>query len=207
MRWRRTRGPALSLVALGALLAGCGTEVAGGGGDGAEGAGAGAPAAVSPGPTPTEITVPSTECPASGARVTPDVIDAAMGLRAGTIRLTNCGTEPYTVEGHPELILVGDDGVETLDIAVQHDTAEITASLNGFDEPPRPVTLEPGEAAWATIAWRNTTDLSGPPVDARFVDVIPAPGEDAQRIMPDGGIDLGTTGRLAVSPWTAFDRG
>ncbi|GAB2910689.1 DUF4232 domain-containing protein [Streptomyces mayteni] len=205
MRWTKTRRPVLALAAVGALTAGCGTATAARD-DGTGGAGA-APAVVSPSPTAPTVTPPSTECPESGARVTPGLIDAAMGLRAGTIVLDNCGTEPYTVEGYPELTLVDDDGVEPLPIEIQHDTTDITASLNGFDEPPRPVTLEPGESAWAAITWRNTADIGGSSLDARFVDVVPAPGEETQRITPDGGIDLGTTGRLAVSPWVAFDRG
>ncbi|MDT0318049.1 DUF4232 domain-containing protein [Streptomyces millisiae] len=197
MRWRRTRGPALSLAAVGALLAGCGTEVAGGG-DGAEGAGA--PAVVSPQPEPPEVTAPSTECPESGARVSPGLIDAAMGLRAGTIQLTNCGDQPYTVEGYPQLTLI-DDELEALDVAIEHDETKITSSVAGFDEP-QPVTLAPGESATASLVWRNTTDTSGPALDARYVEVVPAPGEKSQTITPDGGIDLGTTGLLGVGPWT-----
>ena len=66
---------------------------------------------------------------------------------------------------------------------------------------PQRVTAAPGERFAAVVVWRNTVADVTPPVTARYLDVALEPGRSAQRVRPDGGLDLGTTGRLAVSPW------
>lgn len=93
-------------------------------------------------------------CPASGIRVSADKGDAAMGLRVVGLHLDNCGTRDYTVDGYPLLELLDDDldpvdGIEILD-----GSGDITTGA-GPDEPPRPVTLKPGESA--TAAWYGAT--------------------------------------------------
>jgi hypothetical protein len=68
--------------------------------------------------------------------------------------------------------------------------------------PPKPVVLQPGQRATAVIAWRNTyDDIREPPVSVAYLEVAPAAGEPTQIVTPLGALDLGSTGRLGVSPW------
>ncbi len=139
----------------------------------------------------------------TGLAVSSGLVDAAMGLRVMTLYVTNCGTDPYTVDGHPALTLL-DDQQQVLDVEVRHGSASI-ATIEGFDDPPQPVTLAPEESAVASVAWRNTVDETATPLVGAHLDVIPMPDEPAQRIQPRGDIDLGTTGRLGVSAWEPYE--
>ncbi|MEU8542282.1 DUF4232 domain-containing protein [Streptomyces sp. NPDC048717] len=136
-------------------------------------------------------------CPASGIRIGADDGDAAMGLRVVGLRLDNCGTRDYTVEGYPLLELL-DSRREPVDgVRILHGSGEITTGL-GPDEPPRRVTLRPGESATGALAWRNTTE-SGTPVNVPYVRVRAKTGADPVTVTPR--LDLGTTGKLGVTPW------
>ncbi|WP_405779543.1 DUF4232 domain-containing protein [Streptomyces sp. NBC_01378] len=136
-------------------------------------------------------------CPASGIRVSADKGDAAMGLRVVGLHLDNCGKRDYTVDGYPLLELLDDDldpvdGIEILD-----GSGDITTGA-GPDEPPRPVTLKPGESATAGLVWRNTTE-AGTAVNVPHVRVRAKAGADPVTVTPH--LDLGTTGKLGVRPW------
>ncbi|MEU7417605.1 DUF4232 domain-containing protein [Streptomyces antibioticus] len=136
-------------------------------------------------------------CPASGIRVTADDGDAAMGLRVVGLRLENCGTRDYTLDGYPRLTLLDED-LEPVDgIDVVHGGAGV-ALVTGFDDPPRPVTLEPGEYATSGLMWRNTTG-AGTAVNVPHVRVHAKPGAAPVIVTPR--LDLGTTGKLGVSAW------
>ncbi|MFI6039919.1 DUF4232 domain-containing protein [Streptomyces sp. NPDC051315] len=137
------------------------------------------------------------ECPPSGIRVTADQGDAAMGLRVVGLHLENCGTRDYTVNGYPLLELLGEDHEPVEGVRILQGSGEITTAA-GPDEPPRPVTLRPGETATAGLVWRNTT-LSGTPVDVPYVRVRAKAGADPVTVTPR--LDLGTTGQLGVRPW------
>ncbi|MFB7897650.1 DUF4232 domain-containing protein [Streptomyces xiamenensis] len=197
---RTARRPAAVLarwalpVALAALaLAGCGTQTAPPETD--------ADAAAPPRPPSPEPERP--DCPESGVRVTEDGGDAAMGLRVMGLRLTNCGTEPYELNGYPTVAVLDEDG-DPYDIKVLHGTGDITASLTGFDDPPAPLTLQPGEHALSGLVWRNTVDDPSRTVaNGERLSVRPADGVAAQRLAPTYPVDLGTTGVLGISPWHA----
>ncbi|MDT0489845.1 DUF4232 domain-containing protein [Streptomyces griseus] len=140
-------------------------------------------------------------CPASGIRVSADQGDAAMGLRVVGLHLENCGTRDYTVQGYPLLRLL-DHGMKPVDgIEILDGSGEITTGA-GPDEPPRPVTLGPGETATAGLVWRNTTE-SGTPVNVPYVQVRAKAGAEPVTVTP--GLDLGTTGKLGVRPWKKTD--
>ncbi|MGI5336304.1 DUF4232 domain-containing protein [Streptomyces sp. CA-181903] len=144
-------------------------------------------------------------CPREGLRVTAEPVEGAMGLRSMGIRLDNCGTVPRTVEGHPGLRVLGEKG-EPLDVTV-HDDLTAVARSGAPNTPARPVTLRPGAAAVAAVLWRNTyDDTRRPPLLGRRLEVTPAPGVRAQTIEPEGGVDLGSTGRLAVDSWQPVRR-
>ncbi|MEV5602105.1 DUF4232 domain-containing protein [Streptomyces sp. NPDC052299] len=138
------------------------------------------------------------DCPSSGVRVTNDRGDAAMGLRVVGIHLANCGTTDYELNGYPSLRLLDEDREPVTGVKILHGTTAISTGIGG-DAEPRRVTLRPGESAYANLAWRNTT-TDGDPVDAPYVEVTAKPGAAPVTVTPE--LDLGTTGRLGVSPWT-----
>lgn len=157
------------------------------------------PAPVPPPPTPS-TTSTAVACPKSGVMITAGEVDSAMGLRALGIRLTNCGTHDYTANGYP-VVRVLDADRQPLDITVGNGSAPVSAP-DSYDVPPRPVTLRPSEQVTARVLWRNTvTDSTGFATNGQYLEIAPAAGEPTQIVAPRGGIDLGTTGRLAVNPW------
>ncbi|MGW0709495.1 DUF4232 domain-containing protein [Streptomyces sp. NPDC002643] len=150
------------------------------------------------GDVPTDSSA-ATACPGSGARIRPEPVEAAMGLRAMRVTLTNCGTGTYTLDGYPELQLLDSDS-EPVDVRVLKGTEQITTGVP--DPGPVPVTLKSGESAKTVLAWRNTvTEGNTPAVDAPYLKVTPAEGRPSEIVTPDGGIDLGNTGRLGVTAW------
>lgn len=144
-----------------------------------------------------EAPAPAGSCPPSGVRLTADEGDAAMGLRVVGLRLENCGGRPYSLDGYPALELLGEDRKPVADVEVVRGSGGI-AQVAGFDDPPRPVTLEPGETASAGLMWRNTTEF-GTPVHVPYVRVTAGPGADPVTVTPE--LDLGTTGTLGVRAW------
>ncbi|MYY00891.1 MULTISPECIES: DUF4232 domain-containing protein [unclassified Streptomyces] len=147
---------------------------------------------------PAEEASDAGACPASGVRITNDRGDAAMGLRVVGIVLENCGTTDYRLDGYPALQLLGEDREPVTGVDILHGTDKISTGIGGSDAP-RPVSLRPGESARATLAWRNTT-TEGDPVNAPYVRVTAKPGATPVTVTPE--LDLGTTGRLGVGPWT-----
>jgi hypothetical protein len=157
------------------------------------------PDPVPPPPTPAPSGT-AVGCPESGVAITVGEVEGAMGLRALGIQLTNCGTRDHTTNGYPAVRVLDDDR-RPLDITVGNGSAPVSAP-DSYDVPPRPVTVRPGERVTARVLWRNTlTEASVPAVEGRYLEIAPAPGEPPQIVAPNGGIDLGNTGRLAVNAW------
>ncbi|MFD7717563.1 DUF4232 domain-containing protein [Streptomyces sp. NPDC059814] len=108
-----------------------------------------------------------------------------MGLRVVGLRLDNCRTRGYTVDGYPLLELL-DDGLEPVDgVEILDGSREITAGA-GADKQPRPVTLRPGESATAGLVWCNTTEL-GTPVNVPYVRVRAKASADPVTVTPNHG--------------------
>ncbi|MBK3630972.1 DUF4232 domain-containing protein [Streptomyces sp. MBT49] len=141
-------------------------------------------------------------CPTSGVRLTADDGDAAMGLRVVGLVLENCGERDYTLDGYPQVSLLDEDREPVEGVRVLKGSGGI-ATVAGFDDPPRPVTLKPGQRASAGLMWRNTTG-SGTAVDVPYVRVRARSGADPVTVTPH--LDLGTTGKLGVGPWRAAPR-
>ncbi|WP_165945113.1 DUF4232 domain-containing protein [Micromonospora sp. KC723] len=153
-----------------------------------------------PPPAPSASTGP--ECPTSGVALTAGQVEAASGLRAMKVRMVNCGATPYPVNGYPVLRLLDADR-KPLTLTVAEGTSTISR-IAGFDGPPKPVTLGSGGEATAVLVWRNTvTDTGVPATTGVHIEVAPASGQRGQLLTPHGGVDLGTTGTLATSPWVA----
>nr|WP_241835229.1 DUF4232 domain-containing protein [Pseudofrankia asymbiotica] len=138
------------------------------------------------------------ECPSSGIRLTAGDVDAAMGLRAVSLDLENCGTRDYPLEGYPLLELLDDDRSRVDGVQIVHGSGGI-ATVPGFDEPAGPLVLKPGESARSALMWRNTTELGPAPVNIPYVRVRAQQGADP--VIVTLHLDLGTTGRLAAQPW------
>jgi hypothetical protein len=145
--------------------------------------------------------------------VTEEVVDAAMGLRVMSLRLVNCGDEPVTVTGYP--------GVRVLDASHRDLPVQIgdgsfgISTVPAFDAIPAPVTVAPGGVATTGLLWRNTV-TDGVPSVGRHLLISPTPGAPWQPVAsstpsdepwrvgePTVTVDLRTTGRLGVAPWTA----
>ncbi|UUU26003.1 DUF4232 domain-containing protein [Streptomyces sp. DSM 40750] len=144
---------------------------------------------------------PTAACPSSGVRMLPDLVEAAMGLRAMGVTLTNCGTKPYTVNGYPFLQVLDEGGEPYDDVRVLQGPQDITSGVP--DPGPHKVTLRPGESARTSLVWRNTvTEADVPAVNAPYLRIAPLAGRPAEVLTPEGGIDLGNTGRLGATAWT-----
>ncbi|GIG91267.1 DUF4232 domain-containing protein [Plantactinospora endophytica] len=174
--------PLGTLLGAVALLAACGT-----------------PVRPVPEPTHTADPAPTVGCP-DGFLITAGEVEPALGLRALGIELRNCGTVPYRMDGYP-VVRVLDQQRQALDVTVGNGSAPVSAP-DGYDVPPRPVILQPGEVARARVLWRNTvTESTEPATDASYLEIAPTPGAPVHLVAPRGGIDLGNTGRLAVNVW------
>lgn len=134
-----------------------------------------------------------------------------MGLRVVNLDLENCGEDPVTVEGYPDLRVLGADG-EELAVRIGQGSSGI-ADVPGFDNPPVPVILRPGDEALSGLMWKNTNDdPSVEPLVGTHLEIRPAPGWAWQDVKPGTTghietlhIDLGTTGALGVRAWTTMD--
>ncbi|WP_170231992.1 DUF4232 domain-containing protein [Saccharothrix saharensis] len=154
-------------------------------------------------PTPTPTTCPT------GVEYAVTGEEAASGLRVLTLELTNCGTEPLRLDGYPSVTVLDGDR-RPVTIAVGRGSFGISA-VAAFDAEPQPVTVPPGGSAVTGLLWRNThTDTSAPPVVGEHLELAVATGEPTRvftPVAPSGGgpitIDLGSTGKLGVRPWTA----
>ncbi|MGN9776014.1 DUF4232 domain-containing protein [Micromonospora sp. H33] len=148
--------------------------------------------------TPSAGVDPMADCPASGIRIRALGVSAPMGLRALGVELVNCGTRAYPLHGYPALRLRDADG-GPVPVRVIPGAKGITS---GFDDPPRPLVLAPGERAGAAVLWRNlVTDPAVVATNAEHLEVAPAAGQPGQEVDTDGPIDLGNTDRIGVSAW------
>lgn len=130
--------------------------------------------------------------------------NAAMGLRVMGVEMVNCGTQPVELNGYPQLKLL-DEHWQQLDVQVLDGSGGI-ASVEGFDTPPRPIVVQPGEVAKSAIMWRNTNTSVEPPQIGSQADIAAVPGGTFQPLLtsPPGKdlfIDLGSTGRVGVRAW------
>ncbi|RKN71602.1 DUF4232 domain-containing protein [Streptomyces klenkii] len=140
-------------------------------------------------------------CPPSGVHVYVDEGNAAMGLRAQGIRLRNCGTQPYRLNGYPEVQLLDASHRAVDSVNILRGGSAISTGT-GADGSPQPLALNPGEQAYSVLVWRNTV-TSGEPVNAPYARVRAQPGAPAVMVTPE--FDLGTTGQLGVGPWKKDD--
>jgi hypothetical protein len=122
------------------------------------------------------------------------------------LALVNCGTRTIHLYGYPGVRLADADG-RSITFAIEHGVSAV-ATIDEWDKPPKEVTLRPGQSATALFVWRGTTELTEDgPQTATALRVSAKDGVPYRPVMMDGPIDLGTTGKLAVSPWRLDERG
>jgi hypothetical protein len=127
-----------------------------------------------------------------------------MGLRAMGVDLINCGKNTVRVNGYPAVLAL-DEKRQTVHVKVLLGVDDIALGLPTWSGAPRPVTVQPGHRAGAVVVWRNTyDDTRHPPVNAPYLRIGPAAKQPTQVLAVDGMLDLGSTGRLGVSPWRAI---
>ncbi|MFI1454263.1 DUF4232 domain-containing protein [Streptomyces roseus] len=155
-------------------------------------------------PSPPEAAAPA--CPEGGVRLVEGAGDAAMGLRVADVRLVNCGTQPYVLDGYPEIRLL--DGTRApVEVAVLQGGEEIAAAPTGAEGAPQRVELRPGQAAGFGMVWRNlVTDANVPAAEGWVLEVTPRPGAPRVELELRHSVDLGNTGKLGIGPWKAAAR-
>ncbi|MFD6284823.1 DUF4232 domain-containing protein [Streptomyces sp. NPDC060205] len=160
-------------------------------------------AVVPPAPTPAPVTpttpsptVPGQQaegCPASGLRFAADQGDAAMGLRAMGLDVTNCGDEPYELNGYPAVTVLDGSGDPFPGVKTVEGTDQV--SMAPEDPGPRSLTLAPGESAHAALYWRmnNTSGV--------YLRVAPKKGDDTVTVRPPYPLDIGPENVLGTTAW------
>jgi hypothetical protein len=156
-------------------------------------------------PQPIALSTPTTGEPScdTGLQFRTTTSDAAMGLRIMGIEVFNCGTQPLELNGYPQVKLLDEDW-QPLDVQILDGSGGISR-VDGFDDPPQPIVVQPGERAKSAFMWRNTNTSIDPPLIGRHADLAAAPGGTFQALLTSDGrnlyIDLGSTGRLGVRAW------
>ncbi|MFJ9027015.1 DUF4232 domain-containing protein [Streptomyces sp. NPDC102274] len=146
------------------------------------------------GPEPWAATGPG-RCLASGVAVSHGEVNAAMGIRAVSIGLRNCGTKPYRVNGYPGIGVLDEDREPVALKLIQGN--ESTGAAD--DQGPRELTLAPGESVESVLQWNNRITESGAHSTGAHVVVAAAPGEERDTLpLP---VDIGTDGELHVTAW------
>ncbi|WP_328990197.1 DUF4232 domain-containing protein [Kribbella sp. NBC_01245] len=123
---------------------------------------------MSPGSSPKRATPRPAKCLPNGHLITRSEIDAAIGLRAVTLSLRNCGKRPLVVHGHPAIAVL-DRARRPFPITVTRETP---------DGPPETLQLKPGQTLIAVLTWRNTVtdDDSILPMQAAYLRVAAGQG-------------------------------
>jgi hypothetical protein len=159
------------------------------------------PGAVSAAPVPeasASVPVPVQEaggCPSSGVRLGTGLVNAAMGLRATTLTLTNCGERPYELNGYPSITVLDEAGDPFPDVRTVEGTDQVSMAPEAPG--PEPLTLGPGDTATAGLYWRmhNT--------DGVYLRVTPQKGRDTVTVRAQDTLDIGPENILGTTPWRA----
>jgi len=167
------------------LAAGCGTEVAPGSAERE----IPPPARQTVTPIPT---LPPVTCPPSGAGITVSVVDPALGHRAVTVTLTNCGSKTLTINGYPDVAVLNEKRTP-FKLTVAHGS-----SYMATDPGPTRIRLAKGKTVLASIAWSNTVTYGDNNKGSYFA--ISWKKGVAPVIWPEY-VDIGTTGKITLTAW------
>lgn len=151
------------------------------------------PVSATPEPSPVVPVQQERGCPPSGLRVATGPVDAAMGLRAMTLTLTNCGKRSYEVNGYPSVRVLDGAGTPLTGVRTVQGTDKVFMAPE--DPGPEPVTLAPGETARAGLYWRMGAE------DGTYLRVAPKTGRDAMNVRPQEPLDIGPENTLGTTAW------
>ncbi|MGW6014107.1 DUF4232 domain-containing protein [Streptomyces sp. NPDC055210] len=158
------------------------------------------PVTSEPSPTPSP-SVPGQQtegCPKSGLRFAADQGDAAMGLRAMGLDVTNCADEPRKLNGYPAITVLDASGDPFPGVRTVEGTDQV--SMAPEDPGPRPLTLAPGESAHAALYWRMNNS------SGVYLRVAPKQGDDTVTVRPPYPLDIGPENVLGTTAWQPSDR-
>jgi hypothetical protein len=141
---------------------------------------------------------PEDGCPPSGVRFHTDLVNAAMGLRATSLTMTNCGDRPYKVNGYPSIQVLDESGAPLTGVRTVEGTDEVPMAPE--DPGPRPLTLAPGEIAYASLYWRTNVE------EGIYLRVTPGKGRDVTTVRAEEYLDIGPENILGTTAWAPFNR-
>jgi hypothetical protein len=147
---------------------------------------------VHPAPTPPPPP-PRPTCPASGASITVGPVEAALGHRAVTVKLTNCRSTPITVNGYPDIAVLDADR-RAMNVTITRGS-----SYMAIDPGPAKLRLGQGETALAAVSWSNTVEAGEDKASGAYLAVARGKGEHA--VVWPAETDLGTTAKLTLTAW------
>lgn len=151
------------------------------------------PPPASASPSPSVSVQPVSGCPSSGLRFEAGRVDGAMGLRAMTLSMTNCGEQPYELNGYPSVSVLDEAGAPIPGVRTAEGTDEVPVAPPG--SAPEPFTLEPGETARAGLLWRMAAE------DGTYLRVAPDKKRDFVNVRPEEPLDIGPENILGTTPW------
>ncbi|MER5179313.1 DUF4232 domain-containing protein [Streptomyces sp. NPDC002896] len=135
-----------------------------------------------------------TACPASGVRISAGPVDGAMGLRAQTVTLTNCGEQPYRLNGYPSVRVLDESGKVMSGVQTVQGTDSIPMAPPD-DPEPGPLTLDPGESAQAGLVWRMGAGAG------TYLRIAPTAGDDPVTVRMTDPLDIGPEQQLGTTAW------
>ncbi|MFF3412659.1 DUF4232 domain-containing protein [Streptomyces sp. NPDC002742] len=133
-------------------------------------------------------------CPPSGLRLETGLVNAAMGLRAVTLTLTDCGKRPYKVNGYPAIGQVLDEEGAPMS-GVHSVVGTDKVPMAPADPGPEPFTLNPGDSAHAALYWRMAAQ------HGVYLRVAPQKGQDAVTLRLSDYLDIGPENTLGTTAW------
>jgi hypothetical protein len=127
--------------------------------------------------------------------VTAGPVDGALGVRAVTLRVTNCGRASYRVAGYPDVGVLDGAG-RPVRVSVTRGTPPGDPVV---DPGPRTTVLRRGQSAQAALLWRLLVEAGDAESVTGPLTVDPGAGQDRQTVPLS--LDLGTTRTLTVTAW------
>ena len=134
-------------------------------------------------------------CTAENTTILAPPADAATGHRAQSLQLVNTSDTACVVDGYPDLAY-GDQNGHVLDV-----TIEQGSSFMAQDPGAQPITLHPGDAAFAVVGW-DANSVQGQ-LAARSLWVGVHPG--ATRLVWDVTLDIVPGATVQVTAWRGRD--
>nr|WP_277611336.1 DUF4232 domain-containing protein [Streptomyces scabichelini] len=157
------------------------------------------PVAATPKAEPTVSVQPESGCPPSGLRFRTDMVNSAMGLRATSLHLTNCGSQPYELNGYPSIQVLDEAGDPLTGVRTVEGTDQVPMAPQ--DPGPERLTLAPGQTAYASLYWRTHYEK------ATLLRVAPEKGRAATTVRAEDYLDIGPENILGTTAWKRLGRG